>query len=219
MVKRIVSIVFVLFTCTSNAQIREIGLKTGVTNTIINIKPLDASGGITPTLYNTDYGQSFYAQLYTQFYNYQNFSLQGGVGIIEKNSDYQYKVRVGNIGDSVTINSLVETRSFFLEFNAKLKILIPELPNVVPYMLIGPQLSFLNKQSPTIPFTLAKTQVNGVLGVGTDIDLKKIHVFAEYNRLLNFGSNFSRDANYEFTEKTGTFLIGLKFLINPKNKK
>ncbi len=207
----------IILTFSANAQVREIGLKTGVTNSLINIRSIDLNGN--STAYKTDYGQSFYAQLYTQFYHYQNFSLQGGFGIIEKNSDYQYKVRVGNIGDSVAINTLVETRSFFIEFDAKLKLLIPELPNVVPYAIIGPQISFLNKQSSTIPFTLAGTQVQGNIGFGADIDFKKIHVFAEYNRLLNFGSNFSEDANYEFTEKTSAYLVGLKFLINPKKNK
>jgi hypothetical protein len=201
----------------SFAQVREIGLKTGITNSIININSIDASGN--KKSYNTSTGQSFYAQLYTQFYNYQNFSLQGGLGIIEKNSDYQYKIRVGNIGDSVQFNTLLETRAVFVEFDAKLKLLIPELPNVIPYLLVGPQLSFLNKQSPTIPFTLASTQIQGNVGIGTDIDFKKINVFAEYNRLLNFNNNYSEDANYEYSEKTGIFLIGLKFLIKPKNSK
>ncbi len=201
----------------SFAQVREIGLKTGITNSLININTIDASGN--KTSFNTATGQSFYAQLYTQFYNFQNFSLQGGVGIIEKNSDYQYKIRVGNIGDSVHINTLVETRAFFLELDAKLKLLIPELPTVIPYLLMGPQLSFLNKQSATIPFTLASSQIQGNVGFGADIDFKKIHVFAEYNRLLNFNNNYSEDANYEYSEKTGIFLIGLKFLIKPKNTK
>jgi hypothetical protein len=201
----------------SFAQVREIGLKTGITNSIININSIDASGN--KKSYNTSTGQSFYAQLYTQFYNYQNFSLQGGLGIIEKNSDYQYKIRVGNIGDSVQFNTLLETRAVFVEFDAKLKLLIPELPNVIPYLLVGPQLSFLNKQSPTIPFTLASTQIQGNVGIGADIDFKKINVFAEYNRLLNFNNNYSEDANYEYSEKTGIFLIGLKFLIKPKNSK
>ncbi len=215
--KKIVIIVFLLLNCICEAQVREIGLKTGITNSLININSIDASGN--KTSYKTATGQSFYAQLYTQFYNYQNFSLQGGLGIIEKNSDYQYKIRVGNIGDSVQINTLVETRAFFVEFDAKLKLLIPELPNVIPYLLVGPQLSFLNKQSPTIPFTLASSQIQGNIGIGADIDFKKIHVFAEYNRLLNFNNNYSEDANYEYSEKTGIFLIGLKFLIKPKNSK
>jgi hypothetical protein len=215
--KKIVIIVLLLLNCVCEAQVREIGLKTGITNSLININTIDASGN--KTSFNTATGQSFYAQLYTQFYNFQNFSLQGGVGIIEKNSDYQYKIRVGNIGDSVQINTLVETRAFFLELDAKLKLLIPELPNVIPYLLMGPQLSFLNKQSATIPFTLASSQVQGNVGFGADIDFKKIHVFAEYNRLLNFNNNYSEDANYEYSEKTGIFLIGLKFLIKPKNTK
>lgn len=207
----------IILTISANAQVREIGLKTGVTNSLINIRSIDLNGN--SSAYKTDYGQSFYAQLYTQFYHYQNFSLQGGFGIIEKNSDYQYKVRVGNIGDSVAINTLVETRSFFIEFDAKLKLLIPELPNVVPYAIIGPHVSILNKQSSTIPFSLASTQVLGNIGFGADIDLKKIHVFAEYNRLLSFNRNYSNDAAYEYTEKTSAFLVGLKFRINPKNKK
>lgn len=215
--KKIVIIVLLLLNCVCEAQVREIGLKTGITNSLININSIDASGN--KTSYKTATGQSFYAQLYTQFYNYQNFSLQGGLGIIEKNSDYQYKIRVGNIGDSVQINTLVETRAFFVEFDAKLKLLIPELPNVIPYLLVGPQLSFLNEQSPTIPFTLASSQIQGNIGIGADIDFKKIHVFAEYNRLLNFNNNYSEDANYEYSEKTGIFLIGLKFLIKPKNSK
>jgi hypothetical protein len=212
-------LLFLTFLMSGNsfAQVREIGLKTGITNSIININSIDASGN--KKSYNTSTGQSFYAQLYTQFYNYQNFSLQGGLGIIEKNSDYQYKIRVGNIGDSVQFNTLLETRAFFVEFDAKLKLLIPELPNVIPYLLVGPQLSFLNKQSPTIPFTLASTQIQGNVGIGADIDFKKINVFAEYNRLLNFNNNYSEDANYEYSEKTGIFLIGLKFLIKPKNSK
>ena len=215
--KKIVVIVLLLLNCVCEAQVREIGLKTGITNSLININSIDASAN--KTSFNTATGQSFYVQLYTQFYNFQNFSLQGGVGIIEKNSDYQYKIRVGNIGDSVQINTLVETRAFFLELDAKLKLLIPELPNVIPYLLMGPQLSFLNKQSATIPFTLASSQVQGNVGFGADIDFKKIHVFAEYNRLLNFNNNYSEDANYEYSEKTGIFLIGLKFLIKPKNTK
>jgi hypothetical protein len=215
--KKLVVIVLLLLNCVCKAQVREIGLKTGITNSLININSIDASGN--KTSYKTATGQSFYAQLYTQFYNYQNFSLQGGFGIIEKNSDYQYKIRVGNIGDSVQINTLLETRAFFVEFDAKLKLLIPELPNIIPYLLVGPQLSFLNKQSPTIPFTLASSQIQGNVGIGADIDFKKIHVFAEYNRLLNFNNNYSEDANYEYSEKTGIFLIGLKFLIKPKNSK
>ncbi len=215
--KKIVVIVLLLLNCVCKAQVREIGLKTGITNSLININSIDASGN--KTSFNTATGQSFYAQLYTQFYNFQNFSLQGGVGIIEKNSDYQYKIRVGNIGDSLQINTLVETRAFFLELDAKLKLLIPELPTVIPYLLMGPQLSFLNKQSATIPFTLASSQIQGNVGFGADIDFKKIHVFAEYNRLLNFNNNYSEDANYEYSEKTGIFLIGLKFVIKPKNTK
>lgn len=207
----------ILLSFSAIAQVREIGLKTGVTNSFIAIRTIDLNGNNTS--YKTDYGQSFYTQLYTQFYHYQNFSLQGGFGVIEKNSDYQYKIRVGNIGDSLAVNTLVETRAFFLELDAKLKLLIPELPNVIPYAIVGPHISFLNKQSPTIPFTLASTQVQGNIGFGADIDLKKIHVFAEYNRLLNFNRNYSDDAAYEFTEKTSLYLVGLKFLINPKNKK
>lgn len=215
--KKIAIIVLLLTSCVCKAQLREIAIKTGVTNSLININAIDLSGN--KTSYNTSYGQSFYAQLYTQFYNYQNFSLQGGLGIIEKNSEYEYKIRVGNIGDSASINTLVETRSFFLELNAKLKLLIPELPSVVPYLLVGPQLSFLNKQSPTIPFTLASSQIQGNIGIGADIDFRKLNVFVEYNRLLNFNNNYSEDADYEYFEKTSVYLVGLKFLIKPKNTK
>lgn len=215
--KKVAFLILLLFTGLCEAQVREIALKTGVTNSLININQIDLSGN--KTSFNTSNGQSFYAQLYTQFYNYQNFSLQGGAGIIEKNSGYEYKIRIGNIGDSASIRTLVETRSFFLEFNSKLKLLIPELPSVVPYLLVGPQLTFLNKQSPTIPFTLASTQIQGNIGFGADIDLKKLNIFLEYNRLLNFNNNYSKNAQYEYFEKTSVYLIGLKFLIKPKNKK
>jgi hypothetical protein len=215
--KKVLLLISFLTSTFGFAQIREIGLKTGITNSLITINTTDPNGN--KTKYNTTTGQSFYAQLYTQFYNYQNFSLQGGFGLIEKNSNYAYKVRVGNIGDSATINTLVETRSFFVELDAKLKLLIPELPNVVPYFLVGPQFSFLNKQSNTIPFSLSSNQLQGNIGFGADIDFKKIHVFAEYNRLLNFNNNYSEDANYDYYEKTGMFLIGLKFLIKPKKEK
>jgi hypothetical protein len=215
--KKLLLLLSFLTSTYSFAQVREIGLKTGITNSLLTINAIDPSGN--KTKFNTSNGQSFYAQLYTQFYNYQNFSLQGGVGIIEKNSDYQYKIRVGNIGDSVQFNTLVETRAFFLELDAKLKLLIPELPKVVPYLLVGPQLSFLNKQSSTIPFALSGNMIQGNIGFGADIDFTKLHVFAEYNRLLSFNNNYSEDANYEYSEKTGIFLIGLKFLIKPKKEK
>lgn len=214
--KKIWLIFFLLCIKMSVAQVREVGLKTGISNSLINISSIDNNGN--SSAYKTDKGQSFYVQLYTQFYNYQNFSLQGGLGMIEKNSDYQYKIKVPGIVDSLNVNSSVETRSFFIEFDAKLKLLIPELPKVIPYLLVGPQISFINKKTNTIPFNIASPIVQGNLGFGADFDFKKIHVFAEYNRLLSLNSNYSEDANYEYQEKTGVFLIGLKFLIKPKNK-
>lgn len=214
--KKIGFVFFLLCIKMGAAQVREVGLKTGISNSLIRISSIDNNGN--SSAYKTDKGQSFYVQLYTQFYNYQNFSLQGGLGMIEKNSDYQYKIKVPGIVDSVNVNSAVETRSFFIEFDAKLKLLIPELPKVIPYLLVGPQISFLNKKTNTIPFNITSPIVQGNLGFGADFDFKKIHVFAEYNRLLSLNSNYSEDANYEYQEKTGVFLIGLKFLIKPKNK-
>lgn len=208
-------LLFCFHTCF--AQVREIGVKTGLTNSLINITGPDAQNNTAK--FKTDYGQSFYVQAFTQFFQYKNFSLQAGVGMIEKNSDYQYKEKIAGIPDSVRINSLLETRSFFVEVDAKLKLLIPELPKVVPYLMFGPQMSFVNKKTNTIPFALKSPVVQGVFGVGADIDLKKLHFFVEYNRFLSFNNNYSLNSSYEYQEKASAFLLGLKFLLNPSKTK
>ena len=203
-----------MFHYSSNAQVRELGVKTGVSNSLIRIKALNTNSQFVD--YNTSNGQSLYAQFYAQVFRSDNFSLQAGTGLIEKNSKYNYKIKVSGIPDSVTVNTQLETRAFFFELDAKLKAQIPELPKVIPYLIVGAQYSLLNKQTNTIPFTLAKSQTQGVIGVGADLDINKIHFFVEYNRLLNFNANYSRDSNYQFEERTGLFLLGLKFLIKPK---
>ena len=203
-----------MFHYSSNAQVRELGVKTGVSNSLIRIKALNTNSQFVD--YNTSNGQSLYAQFYAQVFRSDNFSLQAGTGLIEKNSKYNYKIKVSGIPDSVTVNTQLETRAFFFELDAKLKAQIPELPKVIPYLIVGAQYSLLNKQTNTIPFTLAKSQTQGVIGVGADLDINKIHFFVEYNRLLNFNANYSRDSNYQYEERTGLFLLGLKFLIKPK---
>lgn len=205
---------FFLVHFSSNAQVRELGVKTGITNSLIRIKSLNSSSQFVD--YNTSNGQSLYTQFYAQIFKVDNFSLQAGTGLIEKNSKYNYKIKVSGIPDSVTVNTQLETRAFFIELDAKLKAQIPELPKIIPYIIVGAQYSMLNKQTSTIPFTLAKSQTQGVIGLGADFDINKIHFFAEYNRLLNFNANYSKDSNYQFEERTGLFLIGLKFLIKPK---
>lgn len=207
-------ILFLITHYSSNAQVRELGVKTGISNSLIRIKALNSNSQFVD--YNTSNGQSLYTQFYAQVYKVDNFSLQAGTGLIEKNSKYNYKIKVSGITDSVTVNTQLETRAFLFELNAKLKAQIPELPKVIPYIIVGAQYSILNKQTNTIPFTLAKTQTQGVIGIGADLDINKIHFFAEYNRLLNFNANYSKDSNYQFEERTGLFLIGLKFLIKPK---
>lgn len=207
-------ILFLIVHSSSNAQVRELGVKTGVSNSLIKIKALNSNSQFVD--YNTSNGQSLYAQFYAQVFKIDNFSLQAGTGLIEKNSKYNYKIKVSGIADSVTVNTQLETRAFFVELDAKLKAQIPELPRVIPYIIVGAQYSMLNKQTNTIPFTLAKSQTQGVLGIGADFDINKIHFFVEYNRLLNFNANYSKDSNYQFEERTGLFLIGLKFLIKPK---
>ncbi len=213
---KITIVLFFTFIHISFAQVKELGIKTGITNSLIKIKALDQNSVFQE--YKTSHGQSFYTQFYAQVYRYNNFSVQTGAGLIEKNSKYTYKEKLTGITDSVTINTQLETRAFFFELDAKLKVLIPELPKVIPYILVGSQYSMLNKQTNTIPFTLAKSQVQGVLGIGADFDVKKVHFYAEYNRLLNFNANYSENPNYQYQEQTGVFLIGLKFLIKPKKE-
>jgi len=198
----------------SYAQVRELGLKTGITNSLIKIKALDQN--LEFKEYNTSYGQSFYTQLYAQVFRYNNFSLQAGTGVIEKNSKYSYRTKLTGIPDSVTINTILETRAFFLELDAKLKVQIPELPKIIPYLIVGTQYSMLNKQTNTIPFTLASSQMQGIAGIGADFDIRMLHFFLEYNRLLNFNTNYSQDSNYQYQEQASAFLLGLKFLIKPK---
>ena len=100
------------------SQIRELGIKTGISNSIIDITEKDKK-------YNTSAGQSFYTQGFAQVYHFNNFSVQTGLGLIEKNSKYQYKTKVTGIIDSVTVSTQLETRSFFIELDGKFKILIP----------------------------------------------------------------------------------------------
>src|SRR5574343_114055 len=168
-------ILFLMFHYSSNAQVRELGVKTGVSNSLIRIKALNTNSQFVD--YNTSNGQSLYAQFYAQVFRSDNFSLQAGTGLIEKNSKYNYKIKVSGIPDSVTVNTQLETRAFFFELDAKLKAQIPELPKVIPYLIVGAQYSLLNKQTNTIPFTLAKSQTQGVIGVGADLDINKIHFF------------------------------------------
>ncbi len=203
----------------ASAQVKELGVKTGITNSLIKINEYDPNNSGVAKKYNTSNGQSFYVQAFAQVYHYKNFSLQGGIGMIEKSSDYTYKVRIGNTSDSAQINTLLETRSFFLEANTKTKILIPEAPSVIPYFLLGAQYLMQNKQTNTIPFTLQENQIQGVIGVGADIDVKKLHFFIEYNRFLSFNRNYSQDSNYDYFEKSGAFLIGMKFILKPQKNK
>lgn len=207
------------FHLNSRAQLKELGVKTGITHSLIKINAYDPNNSGVYTSYNTKAGQSFYVQAFAQVFHYKNFSIQAGAGMLEKNSGYSYKVRIGNTSDSAEINTIVETRSFFFETTSKTKVLIPEAPAVIPYLLIGAQYLMQNKQTNTIPFGLQKNRVNGLLGIGADIDVKKLHFFMEYNRFLSFNNNYSTDANYEYFEKSGAFLVGMKFILKPEKNK
>lgn len=202
----------VLSTTTLFAQVRELGIKTGVSNSLIEITEKGKK-------YNTSAGQSFYTQGFAQVYHYNNFSIQAGIGLIEKNSKYQYKAKITGITDSVTVTTQLETRSFFTEVDAKFKILIPELPKVIPYLLIGGQYLMLNKQTYSINFGLQKQQFQGVLGLGADVDFRKLHLFLEYNRFLSMNSNYSKNPDFQYQEHSAVYLLGLKFILPPKKSK
>lgn len=204
-------VLLLLYTTGVYAQVKEIGIKTGITNSIISIQRSDSAQDFQS--YKTSRGQSFYVQAYAQVYHYSNLSVQAGLGMIEKNSKYEYKIKPTNFSDSISVTTPLETRAFFIEFNAKLKLLIPELPKVVPYLLIGMQYNMLNKQTHIIDFTLQERYFQGVVGVGADFDIKKVHFFVEYNKFLNFNTNYSKDPDYRYTEKSAAFLVGLKFLL------
>jgi hypothetical protein len=194
------------------AQVRELGIKTGVSNSLIEITEKGKK-------YNTSNGQSFYTQGFAQVYHYNNFSLQAGLGLIEKNSKYQYKTKIAGIIDSVNVSTQLETRSFFVELDGKFKILIPELPKVIPYLIVGGQYLMLNKQTNTITFNLQEQQFQGVLGVGADVDFRKLHFFLEYNRYLTMNTNYSTNADFLYYEQSGVYLLGLKFILPPKKSK
>lgn len=197
---------FILITSICNAQIKEIGIKSGFTNTLIRINNL-----------KTTRGQSFYTHAFAQVYKYNNFSIQTGLGIIEKNSISHYKKSIGN-GDSAKFTEGLETRSFFAEVDTKYKLQIPELKNIYPYILIGCQYAVLNKQNNNITMELNKTQIQGMLGLGFDFDLNSTHVFFEYNKLLNFNSNYSKTSGLVYLENTGIYMLGLKLpLIGKKS--
>jgi hypothetical protein len=121
--------------------------------------------------------------------------------------------------DSVTVSTQLETRSFFTEIDAKFKILIPEMPKVIPYILIGGQYLILNKQTYSINFGLQKQQFQGVLGLGADVDFRKLHLFLEYNRFLTMNTNYSKNSDFQYFEQSGVYLLGLKFILPPKKSK
>ncbi len=194
------------------SQIRELGIKTGISNSIIDITEKDKK-------YNTSAGQSFYTQGFAQVYHFNNFSVQTGLGLIEKNSKYQYKTKVAGIIDSVTVSTQLETRSFFIELDGKFKILIPEMPKVIPYVVVGGQYLILNKQTYNIKFGLQKQQFQGVLGFGTDVDFRKLHLFLEYNRFLTMNTNYSKNPDFKYYEQSAVYLLGLKFILPPKKSK
>ena len=187
-----------------NAQLKEIGIKSGFTNSLIRINN-----------YKTEKGQSFYTHAFAQVYHYNNFSIQTGLGIIENNSTHIYKKSIGN-GDSAKFTEDLETRSFFAEVDSKYKLLIPELKTIFPYLLVGAQYAILNRQNDNISFELNKHKFQGVLGIGFDMDLNNTHIFFEYNKLLNFNTNYSRNPSYIFLENAGVYMLGLKLPINTK---
>lgn len=209
---RLLLLFCMLTSTTLFAQVRELGIKTGVTNSLIEITEKGKK-------YNTTNGQSFYTQGFAQVYHYNNFSLQAGLGLIEKNSKYQYKTKVTGIIDSVNVSTQLETRSFFIELDGKFKILIPELPKVIPYLLVGGQYLILNKQTYSIKFSLQKQQFQGVLGLGADVDFRKLHFFLEYNRYLTMNTNYSTNSDFQYFEQSGVYLLGLKFILPPKKSK
>jgi hypothetical protein len=194
------------------AQVRELGIKTGISNSLIEITEKGKK-------YNTSEGQSFYTQVFAQVYHFNNFSVQAGFGLIEKNSKYLYKTKITGMIDSVTVSTQLETRSFFTEIDAKFKILIPEMPKVIPYILIGGQYLILNKQTYSINFGLQKQQFQGVLGLGADVDFRKLHLFLEYNRFLTMNTNYSKNSDFQYFEQSGVYLLGLKFILPPKKSK
>jgi hypothetical protein len=207
-------VILLFYSLGVKAQVKELGIKTGITNSLISINKYDATLGFQP--YKTTRGQSFYAHAFAQVYHFNNFSLQAGGGVIERNSKYIYKIKPSNLPDSLTITEQLETRAFFIELDAKLKILIPELPKVIPYLIVGSQYNMLNKQTNTIAFPLQKNYMQGVLGIGADFDIKNVHFFAEYNKFLNFNRNYSSNADYQYKEQSAAFLIGLKFILTPE---
>ncbi len=208
---KLLYLVLLFYTIGANAQVKELGFKTGITNSLITINKYDATLGFQS--YKTTRGQSFYAHVFAQVYHYNNFSLQAGTGVIERNSKYIYKIKPNGFPDSLTVTEQLETRAFFIEVDAKLKLLIPELPKVIPYLIVGSQLNMLNKQTSNIAFTLQKKYMQGVLGLGADFDIKNVHFFVEYNKYLNFNSNYSANSNYQYKEQSAAFLVGLKFLL------
>ena len=93
------------------------------------------------------------------------------------------------------------------------------MPKVIPYLIVGGQYLMLNKQTNTITFNLQEQQFQGVLGVGADVDFRKLHFFLEYNRYLTMNTNYSTNADFLYYEQSGVYLLGLKFILPPKKSK
>lgn len=189
------------------AQIKEYGLKLGISNTKFEYE--DKTKNL---IINGNYGQSIYVNVYAQAYQKDFTSVQIGLGFLERTSVMPIRTAI-NTNDSITINENWAVESIISNADIKLKIPLDEKFKLTPYFILGPQLNYNYAKSSNIQPSIQKWKINLNTGLGFDYDFDKMNVFLEAQKMVDFNNNISTTNNIDLNQQSLLLAFGIKYII------
>jgi hypothetical protein len=168
--------------------------------------------------YSNKYGYSIFAQVHADVYQYNSLSIRSGIGMLEKNNIYNSAdIPSTQMQDSIFVYREFLSRYFMWNTDLRLKGNIEGLSMIHPYLFFGPSLQILQSKSDDINMDLQKLQLHGYVGFGMDLDIKKTHLFAEYQYYSNLQQDLARSEGASYKTKSYVVCVGIKYIPRSKN--
>ncbi len=207
----LVTMLFQLLSFVQAQQANEFGIKTGLSSSYLS---MDTTG--SGQTFDTKKVGGFYIGLFADLYQQDAFSAVASFGFIEKGGYEAQEIKntSGLVIGQQKIDYVLRYASLAVE--GKLKIKLEEVPNLYPYIAVGPRIDYLLSHTTSLDYSISTLIAGANIGFGFDYDFPNVSALIEFRKLYNFSKNLSKQANVTIQDNTFYIAIGLKYPLRKK---
>ena len=200
-------LILILISSTDAQILRGIGVKVGTT---FSSQDWNYSGLSSIASWSPDSKTGFNAGVFAEFLNNENFSLVTELNFLEKGAEHEMPVTTADNPDGTGATILWDASLTYINFSLLGKVRY-NLNVVSPYVVLGPSLDVeLNKSEEVSSIDIDKTRLGLKAGIGSEINILPVKLFAEFVYQHDFKSLFKNQL-LEITSKAFDLRIGVMF--------